>query len=75
MQLPDFEIALSNVELKLESIKKQNLLKSDIIILYSHIKGGFIMLVYNPEQSQRGIDGSFTFLDLENLSIKNFSSN
>jgi hypothetical protein len=61
MQLPDFEIALSNVELKLDSIKKKNVPNSDIIILYSYIKRGFIMIFYNPEHSQRCMDALLNF--------------
>ncbi len=33
------------------------------------------MFLYNPEQSQRGIDGSINFFDVDNLSIENYSSN
>ncbi len=74
MQLPDFEVALSNVELKLEYIKKEFIPNSDIMVLHSYIKKGYIMLLYNPEQSQRGVDASFNF-NLINLSILNYSSN
>jgi hypothetical protein len=74
MQLPDFEIALSNVELKKDSVIKKIVRNSEIIILYSKISKGYIMFLYNPEQSQRGLNGTLIF-DLVNLSIKNYSSN
>jgi len=61
MQLPGYEFALANVELKMGVLEQRTVPNSDIRMLSSFINGGFIMLVYNPEHSQRGLDAVLNF--------------